>query len=174
MLFTDLETKRLYLKKVDEEDRLFLYQLFSNREVSKYIFDIELMQKITDVDKLLNVYIEPEPRNHQRWIITQILDNAKIGGCSLTNWDKANGTVDISYLMLEEFRGFGYMQEVAEEVIKFAMERLNVIEINTEIFIENERSIKLAEKLGFILTDKKMLKRDRKEYPHYVYTLKNH
>ena len=41
MLFKELETDRLILKNISPEDNEFIYTLFSNDQVNKYLFDAE-------------------------------------------------------------------------------------------------------------------------------------
>ncbi|HEY8804987.1 MAG TPA: GNAT family N-acetyltransferase, partial [Clostridium sp.] len=75
------------------------------------------------------------------------------------------------YDLKEEFWGNGYMQEAMKEIIAIAMDSMHIKEINACIYIENQRSIRLAENLGFVLSGSSYeLFRD-KEYLHNRYAL---
>jgi ribosomal-protein-alanine N-acetyltransferase len=54
--------------------------------------------------------------------------------------------VDIGYDLKKEFWSNGFMHEALNEIIEFAKNRMNIVEINACIYIKNSRSIKLVEK----------------------------
>jgi len=79
--------------------------------------------------------------------------------------------VEIGYDLKEEFWGNGYMQEAIKEIITFAIRNMNIKEISACIYIDNKRSIRLVENLGFVLSGSTYeLFRDKK-YLHNIYSL---
>lgn len=171
MLFKDIETERLFLKNIETDDREFIFSQFSNEVVNKYLFDAEPLTDIEGADEIIEFYIEPEPRLQHRWVIVRKHDGAKLGTCGFHCWNQEEGKVDVGYDMREEFWGNGYMQEAMREIIKFAIEEMKVKEINACIYINNERSIHLAEKLGFILCGSSYEIFRNEKYLHNIYTL---
>jgi ribosomal-protein-alanine N-acetyltransferase len=95
----------------------------------------------------------------------------KMGTCGFHCWNIQDLKVDVGYDLKEEFWGNGYMQESMKEIIKFAEENMNIKEINACIFIDNLKSIKLAEKLGFVLSGTSYEIFRNEEYLHNRYSL---
>lgn len=171
MFFKDLETERLYLKNIDIEDREFIFSHFSNEMVNKYLYDTEPLTDIAGADEIIDFYVKPEPKNLCRWIIIRKLDNKKLGTCGFHCWDRKLNKVEIGYDLNEEFWSNGYMQEAIKEINNFAKNKMNISKIDAHISIENQKSIKLVEKLGFVLSDTSIVIFRGMEYPHNIYTL---
>lgn len=171
MLFKDIETQRLFLKNIGTDDREFIFSQFSNEVVNKYLFDAEPLTDIEGADEIIKFYIEPEPRLQHRWVVVRKQDDIKMGTCGFHCWSQEDGKVDIGYDMGEEFWGNGYMQEAMRHIIKFAIKDMKVKEINACIYFDNERSIQLVEKLGFILAGSSYEIFRNEKYLHNIYTL---
>ena len=171
MFFTNLETERLILKNIGNDDKSFIFSQFSDDNVNRYLFDAEPLTDITGAEEIISLFIEPEPRNQHRWIIINKKDNVKMGTCGFHKWDKNESKVDIGYDLKMEFWRNGYMQEALNEIIKFGKNKMKLKEINACIFIDNINSIKLIEKFGFILNGKYNEIFRGKEYLHNIYTL---
>lgn len=57
---------------------------------------------------------------------------------------------DLGWCILEQFMGQGYTAEAGKEVLRVAREKLGVDEIIAWPGIENSRSIRVAQKIGFV------------------------
>jgi ribosomal-protein-alanine N-acetyltransferase len=170
VFFKELQTDRLLLKNISSDDRDFIFTVFSNDDVNRYLYDAEPLTDISGADDIINFYLEPEPRNQHRWIIIRKADNAKMGTCGFHCWDKNNAKTEIGYDLLKEYWGNGYMQEAIGETINFAERVMSIKQIDANIFVDNIKSIKLLEKFGFIFTGIKNYTFRGMEYPHKVYT----
>ena len=170
MFFKELQTDRLFLKNISSVDRDFIFTVFSNDDVNRYLYDAEPLTDISGADDIINFYLEPEPQNQHRWIIIRKADNAKMGTCGFHCWDKNNAKTEIGYDLLKEYWSNGYMQEAVGEIINFAERVMSIKQIDAYIFVDNIKSIKLLEKFGFILTGTKYYMYRGMEYPHKVYT----
>lgn len=172
MLFKELETDRLFLKNISRYDREFILKQFSNDEVNRYLFDAEPLTDIFGADEIIDFYMQPEPRAQHRWILVRKDDGTKIGTCGFHCWDKSNGCCDIGYDLYPDYWGKGYMMEALKAICVFARSDMKVSGINAWIFIDNEKSVMFAEKLGFAFTGqiKDEIFRGEK-YPHKILTL---
>lgn len=169
-MFKSIETERLFLKNISFEDREFIFSQFSNDIVNRYLFDAEPLDNIEGADEIIDFYTQPEPRLQHRWIIVRKSDGIKMGTCGFHCWSQKQWKVEVGYDLKKEFWGNGYMREAMEEIIKFARDNMGIKEINACIYIDNERSISLVEKLGFILSGSGYEVFRGEEYLHNVYT----
>ena len=170
MFFKELETDRLFLKNISLDDRDFIFTLFSNDDVNRYLYDAESLTDISGADDIINFYLEPEPRNQHRWIIIRKTDNVKLGTCGFHCWDKNISKTEIGHDLLKEFWSNGYMQEAIGEILNFAECIMSTKQIDANVFVENIKSIKLLEKFDFIQTGTKNYFFRGTEYPHKIYT----
>ena len=171
MLFNDIETERLFLKNISIDDRNFIFSQFSDDVVNRYLFDAEPLTKIEDADDIINFYIQPEPRLQHRWIIIRKSDGTKMGTCGFHCWNQRDGKVDVGYDLKESFWGKGYMHEAMKEIITFSTDKMHIKEISACIYIDNQRSIRLVESLGFILSGSSYELFRGEKYLHNRYSL---
>jgi ribosomal-protein-alanine N-acetyltransferase len=171
MLFRNIETERLSLKNIDLEDREFIFSQFSDEAVSRYLFDAEPLTDLRGADEIIAVYLQPEQRLQHRWIIVRKSDGKKMGTCGFHCWNQKAGKVEVGYDLKEEFWGKGYMQEAMKAIIAFAVEQMQIKEIIACVYIDNHRSIQLAENLGFVLSGTSYEIFRGKEYLHNRYSL---
>ncbi len=171
MFYYDIETERLFLKNISKDDREFIFSQFSDDVVNKYLFDAEPLTDVKGADEIIDFYIQPEPRLQHRWILVRKSDGVKMGTCGFHCWNQKECKVEIGYDLKEEFWGNGYMLEAIKEAITFAARKMKIKEISACISIDNKRSIRLAQNLGFVLSGSRYeLFRD-KEYLHNMYSL---
>jgi ribosomal-protein-alanine N-acetyltransferase len=173
MLFINLQTNRLLLKNIGNEDREFIFNHFSdeNVDVNQYLYDAETCKNISDADEIINFYLKPEPRNQHRWIIINKTNDIKMGTCGFHCWDIENSKVEIGYDLSKHFWGNGYMNEALVEIITFSERTMKIKEIIANIYHGNNKSISVMEKLGFKLTGTKDYLFRGKDYRHKIYSL---
>lgn len=172
MLFKELETQRLLLKNISTYDRGFILEQFSNSKVNRYLFDAEPLTDVLGADEIIDFYIQPEPRIQHRWILVRKDNGNKIGTCGFHCWDQSNDSCDIGYDLYPDYWGEGYMMESLKAICAFARSDMKIRVINACISIDNEKSIKLAEKMGFTFSGQT---KDEvfhgEKYPHKILTL---
>ena len=172
MFFKELETNRLFLKSISPEDREFIFTVFSNDIVNEYLFDAEPLTDIQEADEIIGFYIQEEPREQQRWVLVRKSDGVKLGTCGFHCWDKSKSCCDVGYELLSDFWGMGYMNEAIQKILEFAQNDMKVSYINACIYVNNENSIKLIEKHGFIHKGEMKDEIFREEkFPHKIFTL---
>jgi len=170
-LFTDLETERLLLKNIGLDDQEFILSQFSNDTINRYLFDAEPMTCLDDAIELINFYIQAEPRLQHRWIIVSKSGQEKFGTCGFHCWNQKDRSVEVGYDLCEAFWGKGYMTEAMQAIISFAGQQMGVREIRACIYVENERSIRLAERMGFKFSGTCSQTFRGTDYPHNIYSL---
>ncbi len=171
MFFTNLETERLLLKNINQSDREFIFRQFSDKVVTKYLYDEEPLTDVNEADGIISFYLQPEPRAQHRWIIQRKTDGLRMGTCGFHCWNSKDRKVEIGYDLKEEFWGNGYMHEALKKIIGFAKLRMNITEILACIYIENQKSINLVSRLGFVKVATRNEVFRGKEYLHNIYSL---
>lgn len=170
-MFCDIVTNRLLLKSISYEDSEFMLAHFSDPYVSKYLYDAEPFKNLEEVNDLIRMYTQPEPRYMHRWILVT-KTGQKIGTCGFHCWNTKTGCTDIGYDLQEAYCGKGYMTEALSVIIPFAWNQMKVKQINAHIYVENEKSIRIAERHGFVFSGETEIFVFRgKEFLHRIYTL---
>lgn len=174
-MFVDLETERLILKCIDYSDTEFFYKEFSDDDVNRYLYDAEPCASVEEAKEWIDFYLEPEPRNHHRWVIELKSTGEKIGTCGFHCWNTNDGTVEIGYDLMPQYRRNGFMSEAVRELTAFADNAMNVSTIYAHIAVGNDASIKTALKAGFSHTGEQYYEAfHRSKYLHDVYALYIH
>jgi [ribosomal protein S5]-alanine N-acetyltransferase len=171
MLFRDLETPRLLLKSLSDEDLDFVFRQFSDPVVCKYLYDEEPFTEVAQAAGLIQYFRQPEPRCQHRWVVVRKSDGAKMGTCGFHHWIPADNTAETGYDLREEYWGNGYMLEALRAIIRFAREDMKLARIDAVIYGENIKSASLAQKLGFVRNGSTFEVFRGVKMPHDVYIL---
>ena len=152
---TLLETDRLILRYLTEEDAEFFMALANTPSWLKYIGDrniktIEASKKYIR-DGSIKSY---EERGFGFYMVELKENNECLGVCGLIKRD-ALEDVDIGFAFMPEYEGKGYGYESASAVLQYAKNNLKMSRIIAITVPENERSIVLIKKIG--LTYDKMV-----------------
>ncbi|MET3698708.1 ribosomal-protein-alanine N-acetyltransferase [Bacillus oleivorans] len=171
--YPPLETKRLYLRELNLEDTPFIFKLYSDETVCKYLYDADLFTTYKEAENFIIWNLDCEGKNHNRWGIMRKADHSMLGTIGFHSWDRVNHIAEIGYDLLSEYWGKGYMTEALEGVIKNGFKIMKLNRIHAYVALNNQRSIQLLEKLHF---KKEGIFRDRlffsgQYHDHYCYSL---
>jgi RimJ/RimL family protein N-acetyltransferase len=116
-------------------------------------------------------------REHIVFTIYHKKDKKPIGtiGLGHINWLNRNANL-FAYIGYPEYWGQGIVGEAAELVIQYGFEELNLHRINSGVFDPNKRSLRAAEKLGFVkegISKEEMYVDGKYSDVHKFYLLKN-
>lgn len=144
-----LETDRLILRAVEEDDVPDLYPIMNDPEVT---------------ENLLLPYPYPEERVTQ-WVLSgrDALQRAEryeiavvpkdvghaIGVCSLYRVSWEHMSAELVYWIGKEYWGKGYITEAARRVLEYGFKELGLERICVGCFARNAASQRVIEKLGF-------------------------
>ncbi|EDL66315.1 GNAT family N-acetyltransferase [Bacillus sp. SG-1] len=171
--YPDLETERLLLRNVTPGDEDFIFKLYSNQEVCRYLYDEEIYSSREEAKEFIKWNQNPEDKGNNRWIIFRKSDGEPLGTCGFDSWDSVNNIAEIGYDLWIDFWGKGYMKEALITAIDSGFHNLSLNRINAYIAIGNKKSFKLLESLGFVkegIYREKHLYRG-KYYDHFSYSL---
>ena len=148
-LFEELQTERLILRKVVDEDAEVLYRnIYNNFEYFKYYYQFPF-NSFEEYKSLVEKYKEWYANgSHFRWGIALKETNEIIGLVQLHAKDNLNNNSKIGYIISYKYNNRGYGREAVAKVIDFGFNKLKIHRIDANIVLENKASIKLAESIG--------------------------
>ncbi len=171
--FSPLETRRLRLQPMTAEHTDFVFRHFSNPAVAQYLLDEPPVADYAQAQEIVQFYSDPAGKTYNRWVILQKSDNQPVGTCGFHKWDQRYFRAEIGYDLDPNFWGRDYMTETLNAVIANGFEHMQLNRIEALVYVENHRSARLLQKLGFkqegLLRDYFYL--DSKFYDHYLFSL---
>lgn len=148
--FQNLETERLLLRRLTNDDFEEVIALRGNPETMKFI-PRPLVKTKEDALEHLRMMEEKIINNTGiNWGIT-IKGNTKIIGIiGHYKIQPENHRSEIGYMMLPEFNGKGYMSEAIKAVLVYGFDQLNLDSVEAVIDPDNVASEKILQKIGFV------------------------
>ena len=148
--FPNLETERLYLRRVDVKDVNEIIALRSNPETMKYI-PRPLVKTIEDaLEHIAMMDAKIENNEGINWAITQKGNPKLIGVIGHYRIKPEHYRAEIGYMLLPEFSGKGIISEAVKEVVNYGFKGMQLHSIEAVIDPENNASAKVLEKNGFV------------------------
>lgn len=148
--FPNLETERLFLRRVDSNDIKEIFALRSNPETMKYIprplvkTDEDALEHIAMIDSKI------DSNEGINWAIT-LKDNPKlIGVIGHYRIKPENYRAELGYMLLPEYHGKGIVSEAVKEAVKYGFQVMKLNSLEAIIDPDNYASAKVLEKNGFV------------------------
>jgi RimJ/RimL family protein N-acetyltransferase/protein tyrosine phosphatase (PTP) superfamily phosphohydrolase (DUF442 family) len=143
-----LESARLRLRQVDEQDAPFILALLNDPSWLRYIGD----RGVRTIDDACR-YIAQGPRKMYAehgfglFLVERKADAVPLGLCGLIRRDTLPD-VDIGFALASAHRGEGYAFEAAAATLRYARETLRLPRVVAIVMPENTASTRLLERLG--------------------------
>ena len=171
--FPTLQTDRLSLRLLTMDDVDFIYRHFRDPRVTEYLMDEPPVADVAEARAIISFFLEPEGKRQNRWAIVRKEDNRVIGTCGYHHWEKSYFRSEIGYDLSPDCWGHGYMAEALRAMIRNGFERMGLNRLDALVYVGNDRSLQLLQKLGFkkegLLRDYFHL--DGTFYDHYLLAL---
>ncbi|MFD1605731.1 GNAT family N-acetyltransferase [Flavobacterium artemisiae] len=148
--FPVIETERLLLKRITNEDVKEVFELRSNPETMKYI-PRPLVKN--NEEALAHIALLDENINNNtgiNWGITIKGDPKLLGIIGFYRTQPENYRSEIGYMLLPEFHGKGIVPEAVKRLIEYGFKDLKLHSIEAVIAPENIASEKVLQKCGFV------------------------
>lgn len=167
-----LETERLSLRQFSIEDAPFILTLLNEPSFLRYIGD-KKVRNIDDAQQyILNGPIASYKQNGFGLYLVELKDpRTSIGMCGLLKRAELSD-VDIGFAFLPDFWNQGYAFEAANAVLKDGAETLKLKRIVAITSPDNDASIKLLQRVGFVFEGIINLAKDREEVKLFGKNLK--
>jgi [ribosomal protein S5]-alanine N-acetyltransferase len=148
--FQNLESDRLLLRQISNEDVNEIFALRSNKETMKYIprpLCIDLEDALRHIKMIQDKIESNEGIN---WAVTIKGSSNLIGiaGHYRMKWEHFRS--EIGYMFLPEYHGKGIATETISLLVKYGFEKMNLHSLEGIIDPENIASAKVLEKNGFV------------------------
>lgn len=148
MTFDYLDTQRLRLRKITDEDYLTILTQCSDDEL------MHLLGITSDTDIALERQKAKKgfATHNKSYLMFHVLEKDtmnNIGWCGFHTWYLDHRRAEIGYALRDEYKAKGIMTEVMSAVLRYGFEEMNLHRIEAFIGPQNMPSIKLAEKFGF-------------------------
>lgn len=143
-----LRTERCLVREITEDDVDELYEIYKDIDVVKYMEN--LCEDKDEEREYTRKYIENMYGFYGfgMWIV-QRLDNGRIIGRAGLNVREEYDDLELGYIIRKDEQKKGYAKEVCEAILRYAVEELEVQDLNAFIHPDNTDSIKLINKLHF-------------------------
>jgi len=148
--FPQLETGRLILREMTQDDVEFYFRHFNNKKVveGSCFPGPKTLEAAKEELELYCIRPFTESRGI-RWGIARKGSDELIGTCGYYEWNKTSRRAELGYDLDPAHCGEGIMTEALRAVLRYGFDEMRLNRIQAIIDSENVRSIKLVERLGF-------------------------
>ncbi|WP_397538813.1 GNAT family N-acetyltransferase [Rummeliibacillus pycnus] len=148
-MFPMLESERLVLRELLEDDAQGILNCFSNEDVLRYYGQKPLTDKEQVKNIIKNFSNNFKEKRGIKWGIELKETNGIIGTIGFQDWSSEHKRAEVAYALLPEYWGKGYASEAVLKVISYGFNELDLTRIGAIVFTENTASNMLLERLGF-------------------------
>lgn len=143
-----LWTTRLRLREITFNDTLAIHQYASLEEVSRYQpWGPNSLEETTEF--IAEVVADAAEHNRVRYCLAVEYDGNIIGAGELRVTDGYNECAEIGYVLHPAYWGQGFATEMANVLLAFGFEQLDMHRVFATCDPENIASFKVMEKVGF-------------------------
>lgn len=148
--FPVIETERLLLRRMTNDDVNEVFELRSNPETMKYIPRPLTKNNEDALAHIATINTNIDNNIGINWAIT-LKDNPKLLGIiGYYRMQPENYRAEIGYMLLPEFHGKGIIPEAVNRLITYGFKDLKLHSIEAVIDPENQASEKVLQKCGFV------------------------
>ena len=148
-VFPTMETKRLLLRQMVEEDAGAHFSFFPDPVLQQGIRGGFIPQSVEQtraiIEKFSQAFVQ---RSSLIWGIALKENNQIIGGIDLTNFVNRK-MADLGFYLARRCWNRGYMTEAVSQIVRFSFERAELNRLQATVAVENIASIRVLQKTGF-------------------------
>lgn len=148
--FRNIETERLLLRRLNNNDAAEVFSLRGNPETMKYIPRPLAKSKADALAHIAMIEEKIVSNTGINWGITIKGEPKIIGIIGHYKISPENHRAEMGYMSAPEFNGKGYMSEAIKAVVAYGFEQMNLHSIEAIIDPENIASERVLQKNGFV------------------------
>jgi RimJ/RimL family protein N-acetyltransferase len=146
-----LETERLVLKRMAEDDTVLYYKEILSDKERLYYLDWDCAADIDEAKAIVNDMIA---RYHEGdyffWVIREKSASETVGYIWVCRSEKTRRLAELEYVMCKDAEGHGYMTEAVRRVLDYLLSEVGYFRVEAVCNVENAASAKVMEKAGMI------------------------
>ncbi len=148
--FPILQTNRLTLRRINQDDAAPIFKLRSDQAVLEFT-SMEPALIIDDAESWISRINEFEKDNMAiTWGIIIKESKELAGTIGLWHLQPQNFRAEIGYALLPKFQKRGLMNEATQAVLEYSFNDLNLHSLEAHVNPKNEKSIRLLDKNNFL------------------------
>ena len=144
-----INTERLLLRWIAEDDTDALYDVFSDPQVMRYWSTPPLADRQAAAKLRREIADGNETDTMLKWGVALRDSNHLIGTTTLFNVSLDNGRAELGYAMGRAHWGKGYMHEALQALLSHVFEAMQLRRLEADVDPRNTASIRTLERLGF-------------------------
>ena len=148
--FPVLQTSRLKLRRIEENDVNEIYFLRSDERLMKYLGRSPESSVETAALFIRNIQDQEKNGEGILWGITLHTNPTIIGTICYWHILKEHFRAEVGYLLHPDYQGKGYMDEAMEKVIDYGFNTMHLHSIEADADPQNSASIKLLVRNQFV------------------------
>jgi len=148
--FPVLQSERLLFRSFEPTDAPDLMKLRSNPQVMEFVDSVYITSEKEAFEKILRLLNDFTDREGINWVIADKNTHQFMGYIGFWRLIKEHVRAEIGYALSPEFWGQGYMYEAAVTILNFGFKKFALHSVEANVNIDNQRSISLLKKLGFV------------------------
>ncbi len=168
-----IETQRLLIRDVKTEDGIPFVKMATDGSLSDCGFDKDCGNWMTEwINEAKKFAFRDDPNTDYLAYTITLKDKAVIGSVGCSYYEDLQKT-GITYFIGAQYRGNGYAVEAVKAYTEYFLNHYNAKRMIATVRDENIPSWKVIEKVGFILSEKRMYKdlNDDEEKPYRFYEI---
>ena len=148
--FPEIETARLKLREIADEDTPRLHSVWTDPLVTRYL----VLDPFTDLNQTREMISLLKGLHSSgegfRWVLFLAVERETIGTCGFHNWNKEHARAEIGYEMDSRYWGKGLMSEAVRAIMDYGFTRMGLNRIEAFVSVGNRKSLSFLERNGFI------------------------
>jgi ribosomal-protein-alanine N-acetyltransferase len=146
---TIIETQRLRLRPLREEDAPIFFEVWSNPESVRY-FSFPPMKSIEQAHARIAEKMQSSSEGKSIIFVIELNDGGEVlGDCGMHNGEPRCQRAEIGYSLARRHWGKGYMTEAVGALVEYGFNKAGLRRIEADIDPRNLPSLQLVERLGF-------------------------
>ena len=153
------ETKRLVLRRIEDDDYEDMFEYSADLEVTKYLTWQPHATVNETKEYILNLQKRYEAGKFFDWGLVYKEDGRFVGTCGFTSINITQNTSEIGYVLSKKYWGMGLIPEALESIMDFGFSYFGFDKIEARFLDGNENSKKVMQKAGMVFekTDRNVL-----------------
>lgn len=147
--FPVLETERLQMRELVDEDAPALFEVFRDDEVTRY-YDVETMAGVAPAAEIIaemrRRYVD---RAGIRWALVDKENASLVGTIGLSSISLAAHRGVLGYELARRAWGRGFATEAVRAAVRFGHDEIGLNRIEAAVMLGNEASVRVLLKAGF-------------------------